>query len=90
MEIRMLGVGKVVSICQELSSSVSSNLSALTTSHNGEHSSESASDTSLTVHIFDLASFCKICQTLSKINQTTDSFDKMMNLNSRQQQPPTI
>ena len=47
---------------------------------NEEHSSESTCDTSATVHSFDLPT----------INLAATSFDKMVNLNSWQHQPPAI
>ena len=51
---RILGVDKVLSILQKLSSSALLNNSAIAECHNEERFSESACDTSSTVRIFDL------------------------------------
>ena len=67
-EIRMLGVNKVLSIRQKLSTGALSNIDAITESVNEEHSSESTCDTSATVRCFDLPT----------INLSATSFDKMM------------
>ena len=79
-EIRMLGVNKVLSIRQKLSTGALSNIDAMTESVNEEHSSESTCDTSATVRSFDLPT----------INLAATSFDKMVDLNSWQHQPPAI
>ena len=79
-EIRMLEVNKVLSIRQKLSTGAISNIDAMTESVNEEHSSESTCDTSATVRSFDL----------STINLAATSFDKMVDLNSWQYQPPAI
>ena len=52
----------------------------MTESVNEEHSSESTCDTSATVRSFDLPT----------INLAATSFDKMVDLNSWQHQPPAI
>ena len=79
-EIRMLGVNKVLSIRQKLSTGALSNIDAITESVNEEHSSESTCDTSATVRSFDLPT----------INLAATSFDKMVDLNSWQHQPTAI
>ena len=78
-ETQILRVYKVISICQKLSSSTSLNDGAMFECRNEEHSSKSACDTFSTVPIFDLPI----------VNQTATSYNKMVNLNYWQQQPPT-